>query len=504
VLGEEYAPQPTTRMAEAPKGKKRNPKLDTIDNPFAMRDEDLVPRDRFQYAQAAAPAGIAALDDVNQLAMLSSPYVQQQGGDTSEYEMPEDTQGGYAGGGVIALAHGGIPRFQQGGYFQDPFGNVDSAPEPDWYKTEVEEGKPYEPSFLGGVFGYKVVPPKKKQEKKDASSSTADKGKGPAPQGTQKDWRADADEGKKTRDTLAAEKDDGGESLAAATGYRPDPGGYGRKLEQYTPKAPDYSATQVPELTDITEERRQSEVGAGIDPNFYSNMISKIEEKKGSSASAKDRAAGEAIMLAGFKLMGARRGQGFEALSEGAQLGLRSYQNAMDKLSDRQEKYDARIEALQIADQQARKTGLDSDIARRDALEKAARDDKRAIYQVQADMTKVGANAATSLTVADINYLGHMASVQAQRHYTNALREQGMRDQQIKLVLDTAEKIYKNQLTVNPQASFDDAFNEAVKQYGKVGGMFGRGIQVPAPAAPTPDAYEKQYGMKPAFPQPPK
>lgn len=139
----------------------------------------------------------------------------------------------------------------------------------------------------------------------------------------------------------------------------------------------------IPEKGDAEKELESARAlhkKAGYDEDFYNNMIAKIEERKGDRASEKDRAVGEAIMQAGFKLMGARRGEGFQALSEGAQEGLMSYQKAMRDYQNRLDKLDERTDAFRIADAQARRTGADAAIAaaqkqnelRQKAEEKAA------------------------------------------------------------------------------------------------------------------------------------
>lgn len=139
----------------------------------------------------------------------------------------------------------------------------------------------------------------------------------------------------------------------------------------------------IPEKGDAEKELESTRAlrkKAGYDEDFYNNMIAKIEERKGDRATEKDKAIGEAIMMAGFKLMGARRGQEFQNLSEGAQEGLMSYQKSMRDYQNRIDKLDERTDAYRLADSEARRTGADSAIAaaqkqnelRQKAEEKAA------------------------------------------------------------------------------------------------------------------------------------
>jgi hypothetical protein len=83
----------------------------------------------------------------------------------------------------------------------------------------------------------------------------------------------------------------------------------------------------------------------------------------------------------------------------------------MKDLKARQEKYDERIESLRMADLQARRTGLDSDIRRRDSLAEQAQADRRAIYQAENNAANAGVNAAANLTVAQQNNLMQLYNI---------------------------------------------------------------------------------------------
>jgi len=176
-------------------------------------------------------------------------------------------------------------------------------------------------------------------------------------------------------------------------------------VNKATPKVGTLSMTTEKSLKEIGDERREAEMAAGYDQGVFNKMIEKIEKKKGAAAGEKDIALGQSIMMAGFKLLGARQGQEFEKLSEGAQEGLKNYQEAVKDLKARQERYDDRIEALRIADLQARKTGVDSDIARRDRIADQVQADRRAVFQAENSAANAGVNAAASLSVADQNNL---------------------------------------------------------------------------------------------------
>jgi hypothetical protein len=176
-------------------------------------------------------------------------------------------------------------------------------------------------------------------------------------------------------------------------------------IARATPKVGTLNLTKEKNLKEVGDERRKAEAAAGYDEGVFNKMIDKIEKKKGTTAGEKDIAFGQFLMTTGFELLGARQGEEFEKLSKGGQKGLLNYQEAMKDLKARQEKYDERIESLRMADLQARRTGLDSDIRRRDSLAEQAQADRRAIYQAENNAANAGVNAAANLTVAQQNNL---------------------------------------------------------------------------------------------------
>lgn len=177
-------------------------------------------------------------------------------------------------------------------------------------------------------------------------------------------------------------------------------------IARATPKVGTFSMTKEKKLKEIGDERREAERAAGYNPEeVFNKMISKIEKKKGTAANEKDIAFGQFFVTTGLNLLSARQGQEFEKLSEGAQKGFTNYQEAIKDLKSRQERYDERIETLRLADLQARKTGLDSDIARRDKIAEQVQADRRAVFQAENSAANAGVQAAANLTVAQQNNL---------------------------------------------------------------------------------------------------
>lgn len=251
------------------------------------------------------------------------------------------------------------------------------------------------------------------------------------------------------------------------------------------------------------EERRAQYAKEGYDPEIYNKMIATIEEKKGEAATEKERAIGEAIMQAGFKLMGARKGQEFAALSEGAQEGLKSFQATMKEAKARQDKLDERMDAFRIADAQARRTGAESDIARaekqRELVQKAEEaaakaKNEAAIHAAQFATTRYGAEVG-----ALANIEGHKISAAATRYaadahsavqgaYTQAIRQGQLDERRARTLIEAADHYIKNNADkpgyINkPQLLQQDAMDYAEQMERRF--MSGQRGTSPALAVPT-------------------
>jgi hypothetical protein len=287
----------------------------------------------------------------------------------------------------------------------------------------------------------------------------------------------------------------------------------GGTFEDYLAKAtPKVSGLDIPQdksITDIGKERRAAYAAEGYDPEVFTKMIAGIEKKKGEAATEKDSALGHAVMMAGFKLMGARKGQEFQTFSEGAQEGLKNYQGAMKDLRARQERYDERIEALRAADMQARRTGAESDITRRDNLAAQTQAAKLAVFQAKNNAAAAGVQAAASMTTADQNNAVQIYAAELQartaREYTAALKAQQIEATKAKILVDAAgDYISKN--AANPKYLQDPGQlqADAIAYANSIGAQFGvipKGANMAPPAKPNAAAYEKQYSLQPINPR---
>ena len=271
---------------------------------------------------------------------------------------------------------------------------------------------------------------------------------------------------------------------------------------------------RVDELKDIRATRRAAEKEEGVDPELYSNLIKGVEEKKGKLKDKKGEAAGQALMMAGLGLIGARRGEEFQALGASGQKALTAYKDDMKDLRNASEKYDERMEALRIADQQAKKTNSAADIAKRDAQEARAQAAKLKVFEAENELTKTGAMVSSQtrgqdMTAATQMYTSELSSrtqkeianlnaatqkfiasrppaeiqaIEYTANKTNKPFEQAMKDfYQARAgarnmytreeAMKDARKNLENRAIINPtEAQVQEEINKLMRIYGGVGG----------------------------------
>ena len=200
----------------------------------------------------------------------------------------------------------------------------------------------------------------------------------------------------------------------------------------------------------------------------------------------------------------------------GAQEGLNDYAKAVEKLKDRQERYDERIDQFRLADAQAKRTGAESALARRDKLAEMLQADERALFTAKSQAANVGVQAATSLTTADKSLMGqlyttdksaetqrYVAGIQAQtqREYTNALKAQGIEVNKAKILIDAAgDFISKNAgnplYMQDPSKLQSDAMAYANSMAVQLG-VVPKGANMAPPRQFTKDELSKMYNLQP-------
>ena len=184
----------------------------------------------------------------------------------------------------------------------------------------------------------------------------------------------------------------------------------------------------VKDIDEILKEREDIYKKQGIvDP--YAGLMEKEEKKREGIDKRKGEAKGEFLMNLGLGLMSAKRGRELEALGAGAKEGLVAYKDSMKDVRAAEEKLEDRVNAYKLAEFNAKKTGTDAAIAKRDTmLDK--RDAAEADYikaknaanaegaKIQAQLYTADLSSQTSRDVAGIHVQG--------QHSLEKLRQQAM------------------------------------------------------------------------------
>lgn len=129
---------------------------------------------------------------------------------------------------------------------------------------------------------------------------------------------------------------------------------------------------EVPAATSLGAERTRREEAykeAGVDTNMYKEMMAEVASRKEGGAKKREQALGMALMMTGLGLAGARRGQEFQTLSGAGRQALAQFQGTMDNIVANEDKIDNMVRELKMAENNYRKTGAESDLARMRARE---------------------------------------------------------------------------------------------------------------------------------------
>jgi len=232
---------------------------------------------------------------------------------------------------------------------------------------------------------------------------------------------------------------------------------------------------RVRSVKEITAGKTEAEKDAGVDTEVYSKMIDSIGKKREDLAGRRGEAIGEAIMVAGLKLMGARKGQEFKALSEGAQEGLKQFAASMKEVKAAQDKYDERMEAYRLAENEAKRTGVTSALATvekdKDRLQAAEAENRKAKNRA----AEVAATLGAGLKEADIRAMSALFGAQARTGFT---QEEAMK---------MAMKSLSDRGKINPTPA------EVQAEISKLMAIYSGD----AAAAPASVDYANKYGIAP-------
>ena len=189
----------------------------------------------------------------------------------------------------------------------------------------------------------------------------------------------------------------------------------------------------VPDATSLKAERERREGAyseAGVDTNMYKEMMAEVASRKEGGAKKREQALGMALMMTGLGLAGARRGKEFETLSGAGRQALAQFQGTMDNIVANEDKLDNMVRELKMAENNYRKTGAESDLAR-----VRAREDK---------IEAIGIKNNDLKQAADIKSKELFVHLQG-------VTKPGP-------VVEATNEILKDMRATNPKATFQDAF----------------------------------------------
>ena len=105
-------------------------------------------------------------------------------------------------------------------------------------------------------------------------------------------------------------------------------------------------------LQGAMKQQDESQKLAGFDPEFYTKMREEELAKKKESPARKNQAVGDALMMWGAGMLGARQGQEWATASESAKQSLLMYQGAMKEIRDSEKEIDKTARELSVAQNQ--------------------------------------------------------------------------------------------------------------------------------------------------------
>ena len=260
----------------------------------------------------------------------------------------------------------------------------------------------------------------------------------------------------------------GGGIVAFADGGAPEPTYLPNNIDFAKGNVPVYRTEAPPEVTlaKSLEQRKAAEAQAGLDPKFYENLKGDVLKDKEDFAKQKDEAKGMAALQFGLGLMGARKGQEFQAASAAGQQALAQYGSTLKdiKASEKEMKKDLR--QLTMAEQAYKQSNSDKDQQRVDMYQNKLQESKENYTKAlnegvkgKLDLFKVQEQSKTQLTIADKQAAS--AKEIAWMHETGATNRAGMKDSQERIIDNMLESLRKT----NPNATYADAV-QAVKGAG--------------------------------------
>jgi hypothetical protein len=188
---------------------------------------------------------------------------------------------------------------------------------------------------------------------------------------------------------------------------------------------------KLPEKIDLTKAaqlRQEAETLAGANPNFYEDLRRDVLADKEDFAKQKNEAKGMAMLQAGLGLMGARKGQEFQALSAAGQQAVASYGSALKDIKASEKEMKKSLRDLTVAQETYRRSNAEKDLAKvqasEDKLQASEQDYAKALNDGvgrKVDLFKTNKQAETQIRSAEIGKEGVLgaAAIRAREERLN-------------------------------------------------------------------------------------
>jgi len=189
----------------------------------------------------------------------------------------------------------------------------------------------------------------------------------------------------------------------------------------------------IPKPTDVKTEmgkEREALQEAGVDTEMYKRMRAEEAGRREELKGRREEAKGEALLMAGLGLMGARKGQEFQALSDVGRQAVMQYSGALREIRDTEKDIKKAERELMFAEDRAKRDMSAKSLARVDAKQKQIEDlqvhqnnqyNKAAEKASDLFITKYGIdeNAKKALEVAKMSGEYQLAVARIHERYAN-------------------------------------------------------------------------------------
>lgn len=205
--------------------------------------------------------------------------------------------------------------------------------------------------------------------------------------------------------------------------------------------------TELPKevtLASSAEQREAANKQAGLDPKFYETLKNDVLKDKEDFTKQKDEAKGMAALQFGLGLLGARKGQEFQAASAAGQQALNQYGATLKEIKASEKEMKKDLRQLTMAEQAYKQSNSDKDLAAvnayQDKLQASKENYTKALndgVKLKEDLFGKKLQSETQLKTAEIGKSATLGA--ASIHAKSAKEIAGMPGDQQKLLMAIQE-----------------------------------------------------------------